>query len=77
MIIRDKLDLGENELYFGDFNKDGVIQLLDNSALYKLYDSDSESDEYDETMDSNEDGKIQLLDLSAMKENYEKHRTIE
>ena len=73
----DKLDLGENELYFGDFNKDGVIQLLDNSALYKLYDSDSESDEYDETMDSNEDGKIQLLDLSAMKENYEKHRTIE
>lgn len=72
----DTLDLGENELYYGDFNKDGVIQLLDLSALSKVFDIDTTSTKYDIKMDANEDGKIQLLDLSALKKNYEKYREV-
>ena len=72
----DTLDLGENELYYGDFNKDGVIQLLDLSALSKVFDIDTTSTKYDIKMDANEDGKIQLLDLSALKKNYEAYREI-
>lgn len=72
----DTLDLGENELYYGDFNKDGAIQLLDLSALSKVFDIDTTSTKYDIKMDANEDGKIQLLDLSALKKNYEKYREV-
>lgn len=73
----DVLDIGQKELYAGDFNKDGVIQLLDLSMLYSVYDIDTTSSSYISKVDVNDDGRIQLLDLSALKANYEKNRIIE
>lgn len=73
----DVLDIGEKELYAGDVNKDGVIQLLDLSMLYSAYQTDTTSANYDKKMDFNNDGRIQLLDLSALKANYEVNRIIE
>lgn len=73
----DILDVGQKELFAGDFNKDGVIQLLDLSMLYSSYDVDSASSKYMTKLDVNDDGRIQLLDLAALKANYEKTRTIE
>lgn len=73
----DVLDLGQKELFAGDFNKDGVVQLLDLSMLYSSYDIDSTSSSYMTKLDVNDDGKIQLLDLAALKANYEKNRVIE
>ena len=73
----DVLDVGEKELYAGDVNKDGVIQLLDLSMLYSAYQTDTTSANYDKKIDFNDDGRIQLLDLSALKANYEVNRIIE
>lgn len=73
----DVLDIGQRELFAGDFNKDGVIQLLDLSMLYSVYEADTTSSSYMSKVDVNDDGRIQLLDLSALKANYEKNRIIE
>lgn len=73
----DTLDLGLKELYAGDLNKDGIIQLLDLSMLYSVYQADKTSSNYDKKIDLNDDGKIQLLDLSALKANYELTRIVE
>lgn len=71
------LDIGKKELYAGDFNKDGVIQLLDLSMLYSVYGIDSTAANFDTKIDVNDDNRIQLLDLSALNSNYEKIRTKE
>lgn len=73
----DVLDIGQKELFAGDANKDGVIQLLDLSMLYSNYELNSTSEGFMTKLDFNDDGKIQLLDLSALKANYEKNRIIE
>lgn len=73
----DTLDIGLKELYAGDFNKDGVIQLLDLSMLYSAYQTDTTSSNFDKKIDVNDDGRIQLLDLSALKANYEVSRIVE
>lgn len=73
----ETLDLGEKELLAGDINKDGIIQLLDLSAILAIYESTQTDDTYNEIIDFNKDGRIQLVDLSILLANYEINREIE
>lgn len=73
----DTIDLGYKELYAGDFNKDGCIQIVDMSMILNSYGTDSNDSGYELKKDFNEDGEIQILDLSVFLRNYNKNRIIE
>lgn len=73
----DIVDLGYKELYAGDFNKDGCIQIVDMSMILNVYGTDNTSSDYKLAMDFNEDGQIQIFDLSVFLRNYNKSRVIE
>ena len=69
--------MGYKELYAGDFNKDGCIQIVDMSMILNVYGTDNTSSDYKLAMDFNEDGQIQIFDLSVFLRNYNKSRIIE
>lgn len=73
----DIVDLGYKELYAGDFNKDGCIQIVDMAMILNVYGTDSTSSDYKLEMDFNEDGQIQIFDLSVFLRNYNISRIIE
>lgn len=72
----EEIDLGKTELYAGDVNKDGQIQLIDASLLQMQYGTTEVDNSYDISYDFNEDGQIQLIDISYIINNYGRIRNI-
>ena len=73
----DVIDLGYKELYAGDVNKDGNIQLQDLSLILNVFGKNNTDSQYDIKFDFNEDGQIQLQDYSLALNNFTKARLIE
>lgn len=72
----ETVDLGYAELFAGDVNKDGIVEILDASLLmnsFGIVDTDST---YDAKYDFNEDKEIEILDASLLMSNYSLERKI-
>lgn len=76
VIEGDIIDLGHKELFAGDVNKDGVVQLKDLDAIVNTYGIDDTDSNYDICFDFNEDKQIQLQDLDRVVSNYSLAREI-
>lgn len=76
VIEGDIIDLGYKELFAGDVNKDGVVQLKDLDAIVNTYGIDDTDSDYDICFDFNEDKQIQLQDLDRVVSNYSLAREI-
>lgn len=73
----DVIDLGERELFAGDVNKDGNIQLQDLALILNVFGIDNADINYDIKYDFNEDENIQLQDYTLTLNNFAKSRVIE
>lgn len=62
--------LANNTEYFGDFNKDNIIDIYDLVLISKFYGKTSDDGKYDELYDFNKDGVINLIDLQHVSRNY-------
>ncbi len=61
-----------DDLYPGDFNDDGSINLIDILSMKKSYGSASGQSNYDAIYDANGDGNVNLTDILLMKGGYQK-----
>ncbi len=68
--------LDHKELFAGDVNKDGVVQIKDLTALLNVFGISSTDHEYEIKYDFNEDLGIQIKDLTALLANFEKELEI-
>lgn len=71
------VDLGNKELYAGDVNKDGSIQIADLSLLMSVFGTTQADSDYDAKYDFNDDLEIQIADLSVLMANFSMSETIE
>lgn len=72
----DIINLGYKELFAGDVNKDGVVQLKDLDSIINEYGIDDTDSSYNICYDFNEDKQIQLQDLDRVISNYSLAREI-
>lgn len=63
-------------LLAGDCNKNGMVEILDNTLMVKVFDKETADEEYDINCDLNDSGKIEILDKTAMVANNDKKRKI-
>ncbi len=73
----DVIDLGHRELFVGDLNKDGTVQIKDISEQMKFNKRNSTDPDYNIRYDFNEDGQIQIKDISFLRSNNKKSIVIE
>ena len=73
----DTLDLENKELYAGDVNKDGAIEILDVSELTTIFGVVETDSSYDIKYDFDDDNEVGILDISAIIANYSMIRVIE
>lgn len=64
------LEIIEVKSYFGDLNRDGVIDIYDITMLSKLIGSVVGDGRYRQEYDANRDGAIDILDLTILLRNY-------
>ena len=77
--VNNTINLGNIELFAGDVNKDGVVQLQDMGEMLAAYGIDEMSPNFElnKALDFNEDLQIQLQDYSVILGNYGKSRIME
>ncbi len=72
----ETVDLGYAELFAGDVNKDGIIEILDASLIMNSFGIIESDIAYDTKYDFNEDKQIEILDVSLLMSNYSLERSI-
>lgn len=70
------LDLGLKEIFAGDTNKDGVVEITDLSTLLVSFGKADTDADYSESTNFNDDSYVEISDLSALLANYLAEREI-